>query len=126
LFIDIDDFKKVNDTYGHYIGDKVLHQTAQVVTKNLRSNDIIGRWGGEEFLVVVNIDNIKNFSMIAEKLRSAIGSILFNSEQDSFNVTVSIGGTMYQENDTVESIVNRADTLMYQAKKTGKNRSVIK
>jgi two-component system cell cycle response regulator len=122
LFIDIDHFKSVNDHYGHITGDKVLHAVANTLRHNLRDTDTCGRWGGEEFLAIVfNVDNAE-ITYIAEKLRILVEQTSVITKQEPLNVTVSIGGTRVRRGDTLESLVHRADKLMYQSKSEGRNR----
>jgi diguanylate cyclase (GGDEF)-like protein/PAS domain S-box-containing protein len=121
LFIDIDHFKSVNDRYGHNVGDKVLHAVANTLRHNLRDTDTCGRWGGEEFLAVVfNVDN-EEIAYIAEKLRILVEQTYISTDDGSLNVSVSIGATRVRRGDTLESLVHRADQLMYQSKAKGRN-----
>ena len=120
LFIDIDGFKSVNDTYGHEVGDQALKMVGQTLDKSSRYFDAVGRWGGDEFLAVTaNIHNgrlreiAERFRMLVEK--SVLGGSL------SLSVTVSIGGVLAREDDTVESLVRRTDEKLYQAKQSGRN-----
>ena len=122
MFLDIDDFKKINDTYGHKIGDRVLKMVAQTIQKNLRRSDVVGRWGGEEFLVIFyQVNSGKSISRIVEKIRMLIEHSRLDIENSHINVTVSIGATFLALEDTVETVVNRADQLMYHSKASGKN-----
>jgi len=122
LFMDIDHFKNVNDTYGHLIGDKVLCMVANTFRDILRSTDTIGRWGGEEFVAVVyDIFDKMTLFAIAEKLRKLIEMSRLDEEGHSVTVTISVGATPLSPNDTPESIIRRADALMYQSKQAGRN-----
>lgn len=123
LFIDIDHFKDINDTYGHDIGDLVLKMLAKTLMSNTRQHDVLVRWGGEEIIAVIVSPNIQTkLFMIAEKLRHLIRQSTLPLETgDNIQVTVSIGATVALAEDTVESLVKRADHLMYQAKKSGRN-----
>jgi diguanylate cyclase (GGDEF)-like protein/PAS domain S-box-containing protein len=121
LFIDIDKFKQVNDTYGHDIGDRTLKVVARTILNNLREEDFVGRWGGEEFVATIaNVDN-KILYSIAEKLRGLVANSHINSGKGSFSVTISIGATMAKRGDETTSIVKRADVLMYNSKNEGRN-----
>jgi diguanylate cyclase (GGDEF)-like protein/PAS domain S-box-containing protein len=124
LFIDIDDFKSVNDSYGHDVGDKVLRMISRSLDSSSRYFDSVGRWGGEEFLAVVaNVDQ-KNLGAMAERMRIMVErSMLGDPEQ--ILVTVSIGGAVAVREDSMESLIHRADEKLYQAKKSGKNRVCI-
>jgi diguanylate cyclase (GGDEF)-like protein/PAS domain S-box-containing protein len=121
LFLDIDHFKSINDTYGHDIGDDVLKMVAQTLVKNLRAFDAVGRWGGEEFICVITHASEDNLSKVAEKLRKLVehSSLIVNNLPVS--VTISIGALVARQDDALESIVRRADKLMYQSKTCGRN-----
>ncbi|MGC8721390.1 MAG: diguanylate cyclase [Caldisericaceae bacterium] len=125
LFIDIDDFKSINDSYGHIAGDRVLKMVANTLSLNVRSSDLVARWGGEEFLVIVQRVEDSLLLKIAEKLRILVMHSGLSYQNDSISVTVSIGGTIFKKGDTPESIVKRADDLMMNAKNNGKNRAVV-
>lgn len=125
IFFDIDNFKKFNDVYGHDCGDMVLITTGKILKKVFRANDIFGRWGGEEFLVIVDDVDEDAIAISAERLRKTVESTLVNCENQSLKVTISIGATVVKENDTIENILKRVDELMYQAKQSGKNTVVV-
>ena len=121
-FIDIDRFKKVNDTYGHDIGDEVLKMLGRTLEHNLRTSDVAGRWGGEEFVaIIVNVtkDQLKT---IADKLRIMVRESNLSTDSGDVSVTVSIGATISRSDDTVATIVKRTDNLMYESKEAGRNR----
>lgn len=121
LFIDVDKFKDVNDTYGHYFGDRVLTMVANTLSLNLRPFDIIGRWGGDEFLaVLINIDGKQLYS-IAERLRILVEGSGISIGSSDIGVTVSIGATLARADDSPHSLWKRADSLMYQSKADGRN-----
>ena len=121
LFIDIDKFKDVNDTYGHDIGDRTLKVVARTILNNLREEDFVGRWGGEEFVATIsNVDN-KALYAIAEKIRKLVLNSHINSGSGEFNVTISIGATMARRGDDAAVIVKRSDMLMYSSKNEGRN-----
>lgn len=123
-FIDVDNFKKVNDTYGHDMGDKVLKMLSCTYTNSLRKSDIVGRWGGEEFIVIfVGIDE-KRLPIITEKIRMLAEKSSIRMDND-LKVTISIGATMIKKDDTIGTLIKRADELMYHSKKKGKNRVTI-
>lgn len=127
LFIDIDLFKNVNDSYGHVIGDQVLALVAKTIQRNIRSEDVLGRYGGEEFVVVLkNIDK-KEMYTIAEKLRILVSKSSFTDENDRvISVTISIGGTIFDSAETIDELIKRSDKLMYEAKSSGRNKVIIK
>lgn len=127
VFMDIDHFKKINDTFGHSVGDQVLRMVAATLNYNLRNTDLLGRWGGEEFLAIVyDITSRDELESIAEKLRTLVECSRLDIEQSSLAVTISVGATLLDEGDTIESIVQRADMLMYHSKQTGRNRVNIR
>jgi len=121
LFIDIDHFKTFNDTYGHDVGDNVLKFVANTLVANHRPFDLYGRWGGEEFIGVIRNVDPKNLESVGERLRSLIEHSYIIHEKEKLCVTVSIGATLVSENDTVDSLVKRADTLLYKSKASGRN-----
>lgn len=121
MFIDIDKFKEINDKRGHYAGDKVLKVVSKTIMMNLREEDFVGRWGGEEFVVLIAHADRKKLYSIAEKLRSLVEGSTAVMGETRINVTISIGVTMVKKEDTVESIVDRADRLMYECKTGGRN-----
>lgn len=127
IMIDADNFKEINDTYGHQVGDKVLLEIASVIKKSIKSKDIVGRYGGEEFIVAFNTENDLYSIKIAEKIRMAVDKIVIKSEdKDDIKVTVSMGLVNNRaEFTTVEQIINLADKALYKAKNTGKNKVVI-
>ena len=125
LFIDIDHFKEINDTYGHDVGDRVLKMVADTLVNNLRAFDILGRWGGEEFVsVVVNV-NEELLSSIAHRFRFLVEQSRLSVESVALRVTVSIGATLARPKDTVKTLMKRADRLMYRSKQLGRNRVCI-
>jgi len=127
LFFDIDHFKDINDTYGHNIGDEVLKVVANTLKSNVRGKDIVGRWGGEEFIGVFNISTLESLMFLAEKLRILIEKSMYKfQDNDPINVTVSIGGTIYEKDESISDLIQRADKLMYESKQTGRNKSTIK
>ncbi len=126
LFIDIDLFKHVNDTYGHQAGDQVLKMIAKTLALNVRSHDFVGRYGGEEFIVLLrNIDR-PSLQMVAEKLRILVQeATTFIDDITPINVTISLGGAIYTKSITKDAWVKEADDAMYRAKTRGRNRVVI-
>ncbi|MEA2092188.1 MAG: diguanylate cyclase, partial [Campylobacterota bacterium] len=118
LMFDIDNFKLVNDTYGHDVGDYVLKKLSEVISMHMRKSDTFIRWGGEEFLIIsVHLD--KNEAMIfAQKLRVAIESYKFDSD---LSITISIGVTISKVGDAKGKILKRADDALYEAKEDGRN-----
>ena len=126
LFIDIDDFRKFNNTYGHDIGDKVLKIAANTFTSAIRKTDFIGRWGGEEFIGIFPMVSNIELETIAEKIRILTENSAIREENGNrYSITVSIGGTIINELDTIDSLIKRADDKMYISKGTGKNMVTI-
>ncbi|HZF70662.1 sensor domain-containing diguanylate cyclase [Sulfuricurvum sp.] len=122
ILFDIDDFKKVNDTFGHNTGDDVLIRIAEIVRTMVRSNDIFARWGGEEF-VILQIDTpYEGTIALAERLRKEIEESVF---ENVGTLTISIGVSQYDGSESIESFVKKADDAMYQAKREGKNKVVV-
>jgi diguanylate cyclase (GGDEF)-like protein/PAS domain S-box-containing protein len=122
IFADVDRFKQVNDTFGHQTGDEVLKMVAQTLVKNCRSFDLVGRWGGEEFLcVLTKLTGPDHIVTIAERLRSLVENSWLSLADCSLQVTISLGVTLAWIQDTPETLIQRADDLMYQSKATGRN-----
>lgn len=122
LFIDIDHFKRFNDQYGHRTGDDVLVMTAKSISYSLRKMDSVARWGGEEFIVILPGASRVIVKSVSERIRILIENSFIMAGKDKLNVTVSIGATMSRPDDTVETIVGRADRHMYLSKSRGRNR----
>ncbi len=122
---DIDYFKKVNDTYGHQAGDKVLKVVADLLRNNLRETDFIARFGGEEFVGLMPETTLGGGFKIAEKIRASIEKLEFHYRGSNVKVTISCGISLFMENDTPESAFSRADKALYKAKDEGRNRCVI-
>jgi len=118
IILDIDNFKNVNDNYGHNIGDKVLKRLAKIVTDSIRGTDYFGRWGGEEFIIVTTSTDLEDASKLAQKIQEIIASTDF---EELDQVTCSFGVAQYSEGDTVEYLIHKADEALYQAKERGKN-----
>ncbi len=126
IFIfDLDKFKRINDTYGHLDGDLVLKTMAEVIKNEMRVNDVIARFGGEEFVAVMSGLDKQNALMIAERIRATCQqTTITNKDGIAIKVTTSIGITRHQMKDSLEETFNRADELLYQAKSTGRNKVV--
>ena len=118
MLIDLDFFKSINDTFGHNVGDSVLIQVSNMLLRHLRNVDIIGRWGGEEFIVLLPTATLDNAETLAHKLREAIAE--YEMEKDVY-VTASFGITQIKEGDTLDLAVKRADDALYEAKRSGRN-----
>jgi len=122
IMIDIDFFKQVNDGFGHKVGDRVLIECVDTLQENLRKTDILGRWGGEEFIVVCRHSTPDKSMLVAEKLRAAIEQAEFVTQKQ---LTISLGVAGYQDNETIEQLIHRADQALYQAKQQGRNQYVV-
>ncbi len=122
FFVDIDNFKEVNDSFGHPLGDEVLKSVAKTLSGALRPPDILCRWGGEEFVVAVGNLDREILGVIAERFRSLIENSSVAGDGTKIQFTVSVGATMALEKDTLDSVIQRADKLMYQSKENGRNR----
>lgn len=123
--LDVDKFKLVNDSHGHLVGDKLLKQLASRILGQVRDKDTVGRYGGEEFLLVFPETNGEIALRIAERIRQSIDEDMFHIDDVSLHVTVSLGLTQYQPGESKEELIKRADTAMYQAKKSGRNNVVV-
>ncbi|GIU14355.1 MULTISPECIES: sensor domain-containing diguanylate cyclase [unclassified Shewanella] len=125
LLLDIDHFKKVNDSHGHNIGDLVIQTLSHLLRGQLRSDDLLCRWGGEEFLILLPSCNLSQASDIAEKLRELVEARLLTINGCQINVTISCGVAEYRASEKAEELINRADVALYQAKEQGRNRVVM-
>jgi len=119
IFFDIDHFKAVNDVYGHKVGDFVLIELAKVINENIRSSDIFGRWGGEEFLIILPETDIETAYKLAEKLRTVIENHEFKYVP---HIHISMGVTQLRSDDTLISLITRVDKLLYKSKRNGRNK----
>ena len=118
---DIDHFKNINDTYGHGKGDEVLTKCAQVLMDGLRSTDFVGRYGGEEFIILLPETSVKDAIRAMNKLRAQIRAASFETDSEPFNVTMSFGVATFENKDDFNLVFNRADTALYRAKNRGRN-----
>ena len=117
--LDIDDFKKINDKYGHQTGDEVLVGFCELVESGLRATDHLNRWGGEEFMALLPETTLEEAIFITERIRKKVSENAFGLKEP---ITVSIGITQYSANDTIEALIERVDGAVYDAKRLGKNR----
>ncbi len=125
ILLDVDNFKQINDKYGHTAGDQVLKEIALILKTFLRANNIPARIGGEEFAILVPGATAKEAKVIAERLRSAIENRTFSTLEDEIKATASFGVTSVREDDTIDTIFARVDKALYKAKKEGKNKVVV-
>ena len=122
----MDNFKNINDTYGHLIGDKVLSSVAEVIKSSIRKGDIVGRYGGEEFIVIIKAED-REYYKVAERIRRNVEGINLKSDfGNSIKVTSSIGiSRMDAKEKTLQQIISMSDKALYEAKNTGKNKVVV-
>ncbi|MGB9631901.1 MAG: diguanylate cyclase [Chloroflexaceae bacterium] len=126
VFMDIDDFKSVNDAYGHAIGDKVLLMVSHTVANLLRHFDVFIRWSGDEFIIYLSdINKTEDLLAFAERVRNMVQSSFITLDGIRLSVSVSLGATLIRTEDTMGSVIERADSLMYMSKARGGNQSTI-
>lgn len=123
IVIDIDFFKKFNDTYGHLVGDEILKELAGVLQKEIRKYDILARFGGEEFFVLLPNTKIQRAKKVAERLRKNLWK---NKKLKKYKVTISLGVTEYKPRDKMSTAVKRADNALYDSKRNGRNQVSVK
>jgi diguanylate cyclase (GGDEF)-like protein len=123
--LDLDNFKKVNDNYGHQTGDSILQSLSRVLKTRIRNSDFIGRYGGEEFCIIFSHTDAKLAFNVLEGIRKIFSSITHKSEDKDFHVTVSCGVCQYTQGMDLAELINKADGALYQAKEHGRNRTVI-
>jgi diguanylate cyclase (GGDEF)-like protein/PAS domain S-box-containing protein len=121
MFLDIDHFKGFNDTYGHDVGDKVLQSIAGTLASSARSFDLFGRWGGDEFIGIIRDVDEHELKIAGDRICGLIGQSYIPHGDATLRVTVSIGGTLVGEDDTMESLLKRVDALLYRGKDAGRN-----
>jgi len=124
ILLDLDHFKSVNDQYGHLIGDQVLRAVAGVAQDTIRDSDMIFRFGGEEFLVILQRTKLAGAALLAERMRRRIEELKIFPDMD-MNITASLGVVALSEDETSETIFMRADNAMYRAKNNGRNRVIV-
>jgi diguanylate cyclase (GGDEF)-like protein len=122
LFIDLDDFKSINDSYGHHVGDMVLKEFASILKSHIRKTDISARWGGEEFIVVFTNSSAEDVLIVSNAIRKATSQNETMKSLLKRRLTISAGLVNLEENDTVDSLISKADKAMYEAKNKGKDR----
>jgi len=123
MLLDLDNFKAVNDMYGHVEGDQVLSRLGQVIKRCMRKTDSAYRYGGEEFTILLPVTTNRNAAVIAERIRTEFKKEIFcPSPGKVYHMTISIGLAEYRPQEDTKAFVHRVDQLMYQAKKNGKDR----
>ena len=120
VLCDIDDFKKVNDNYGHPVGDQVLNMLGNIIKENIREKDFAGRYGGEEFLIIFDTDNVEIVKKRIDKMNKE-----FNLRGKNLNLSFSAGISFYVENKTITETIKEADIALYYVKRNGKNGSIV-
>lgn len=124
VILDLDHFKLINDTYGHQAGDEVLVQAAQLIKNNFRKGDLRYRYGGEEFLLILDETSSDQAKVTAERLRTLFEAHEFNCAGNSVSLTVSVGYTSFEHGESLKDFVGRADEALYRAKRLGRNQSI--
>jgi diguanylate cyclase (GGDEF)-like protein len=122
VMADLDHFKEINDTYGHLVGDRVLHDVATRMVTGARGSDIVGRYGGEEFLIIFEGATLDVARDLAERIRIRVLADPFIENSEQLFVTVSLGVAAAREGEDAEALISRADQAMYEAKAAGRNR----
>ena len=127
VICDIDHFKRINDTYGHVVGDKVLKTVGHIVLDEVRSTDIPVRFGGEEFAIFMPVQMVETGTNLAERLRQKIEKIGFSGVDKKYklSVTISAGVAIHHQNESLQELIHRADEKMYQAKESGRNQVCV-
>jgi len=125
ILCDLDHFKNINDTYGHDVGDMVLKKVSETLMSGVRDVDFVARWGGEEFLALLPDTNTEGAMLVAERLRSKLAEQLIESGVKPFQVTMTLGVATLQAGETAEQSIARADTALYDGKRSGRNRVVV-
>lgn len=123
--IDIDDFKLINDTYGHQKGDEILRHLCDIIKSNIREDDICIRYGGEEFLLAFKNTDADIALKILNRIKSAFSEQTFFHEGAKINCTISVGHAYSNEQLDINTIISNADTALYQAKRNGKNNIIV-
>lgn len=121
LFVDVDHFKRVNDKHGHSVGDEVLRMVAMALKSSLRTFDFVGRWGGEEFVIILPNINDEVLLRVAERCRAIVEESRYLHEGKEVQVTVSIGAALAKGDETPAELLERVDQLMYRGKEAGRN-----
>lgn len=122
ILLDLDNFKIINDVFGHHVGDKVLVEVANTIKNNLRATDISGRWGGEEFLIILPNSDLEKALKVAEKLRNFIYQLKVSPVE---GISASFGVSQYKKGEPYEETIKRADLALYKAKSEGKNCVIV-
>jgi diguanylate cyclase (GGDEF)-like protein len=126
VMLDLDDFKHINDTFGHRVGDRVLADIAGLLRRSVRQTDFCGRYGGDEFLIILPQTDVGGAAILAERMRAAVdGCPMHSPHSNTFKVTASLGVAEYCDGDDEDLLIGRADAALYRAKDGGRNRTEI-
>jgi len=125
LLFDLDKFKRINDNYGHAVGDKALIAFAKVLTNQCRTNDVIARYGGEEFVMLLRHTSVSGALELANRIRENTHDIKLSHNGEPIKLTTSVGVSNIEKNNDIEISIKSADIALYKAKKSGRNRVVL-
>lgn len=125
IFFDIDHFKKINDNFGHHAGDVILSTFAKILDKNTRDLDIVGRYGGEEFVAIVHFNLKRELLKYLKRIKSIVSENNFIYKKDKINLTFSAGVAVRNHHDSYDNAIQKADMLLYEAKETGRNKIIL-
>jgi len=125
LMIDIDHFKRVNDTFGHQVGDQAIQAMADACKRVVRPTDLVARYGGEEFIVTLTHTDQPGALRVAERLRESVAEISVPTDKGALTFTISIGLSTYVKKSTIDKVIGRADQALYKAKESGRNRVCV-
>ena len=125
LFFDIDFFKNINDTFGHVVGDEVIRYIGLLLRKRFRSNDVVTRYGGEEFIAMIHINDQNEAIKLAWRILKDVQDFSFIKSAPHFKLTISAGVAFANTNEDIETLVKKADKAMYKAKENGRNQVVV-
>ncbi len=125
VMVDVDHFKDVNDHYGHELGDRALSEIARTMDAELREQDLCGRWGGEEFLVLLPETALSEAQAVVERIRLSVRELVVRADTEQLHITVSIGVAQHHSGENYSNTVNRADKALFEAKRSGRDRVVL-
>ena len=126
MIVDVDNFKSYNDTYGHLVGDAVLKEISSIIKSNIREIDLVGRYGGEEFALILSETSKETAYQVGERIRQIIENNKFKAYDEVLKLTISIGISGYPaDGDARDSLIDKADMALYEAKRKGKNSAII-
>nr|WP_086940914.1 GGDEF domain-containing protein [Thaumasiovibrio occultus] len=123
--VDIDNFKRINDTYGHLVGDKAIAHVAKTIRQDLRSEDLICRWGGEEFVILFQALEQHQAQQVSERICHAVDNSVLTVDEHIIRITISMGFSAYRQQNTLSTLIDEADQALYRAKNNGKNQLMV-